>query len=226
MKRIIFALCTLTFVNFANAALIINNGVSGSILNDFDDLSVGSTAGFYTQTGATYGERFAGQTLSGSTFDVLSGLPTTPLTLLAGSSASENIGILFYSGTNTIFGDKSGEIGEGAISILLDSVSDIFGFEALGTGSGNVTTAFFGESGTLLGSFTQSTADAFFGFQVTSGELIKGVSIFNNDDAGMAFDNLTFNASAAGPTPAPAPASLALLGLGLVYMGVRRRKQK
>ena len=69
--------------------------------------------------------------MSGTTFDVLSGTPTVPLTLVAASSIDDNIGILTYLGSQTIFGDKSFATGEGAISILLDSVSNIFGYEVV-----------------------------------------------------------------------------------------------
>ena len=124
MKRTLLALCTLIFASSASATLIVNNAVSGSVTNDFEDLASGSTAGFFSQSGATYGEHFAGQTVSGTTFDVLSGTPTVPLTLVAASSIDDNIGILTYLGSQTIFGDKSFATGEGAISILLDSVSD------------------------------------------------------------------------------------------------------
>ncbi|HAW75004.1 MAG TPA: hypothetical protein DCW74_04620 [Alteromonas australica] len=226
MKRTLLALCTLIFASSASATLIVNNAVSGSVTNDFEDLASGSTAGFFSQSGATYGEHFAGQTVSGTTFDVLSGTPTVPLTLVAASSIDDNIGILTYLGSQTIFGDKSFATGEGAISILLDSVSNIFGYEVVGadSGTGNITTDFFGVTGTLLGSFTLTSSDSFFGFEVTSGELIKGISIYNTDGGGIAYDNFTFNTDAVvPPTDVPAPATMALLGLGLAFIGARRR---
>ena len=40
MKRTLLALCTLIFASSASATLIVNNEVSGSVTNDFEDLAL------------------------------------------------------------------------------------------------------------------------------------------------------------------------------------------
>ncbi|MFQ5624993.1 MAG: hypothetical protein ACE5FS_16560, partial [Paracoccaceae bacterium] len=112
----------------ANALIIADTGVSGSVVNDFEALSSGDVSGFITQTGATYGERFAGQTVNtGSGNDVLTGTPTNPLTLQSNSVLADNIGILTFGGSQIIYGGLSTP-GPGALSVLLDQATDIFGF--------------------------------------------------------------------------------------------------
>ncbi len=209
----------------ASAVVVVNNSVAGSTTNDFNALSTGSVAGFISQSGATYGEKFAGQTLStAGGFDSLSGLPSTPLALEANAAVADNIGILFHSGSNTIYGDLGGAVGEGALSILFDVETSIFGFDIVGVDGGDFTVDLFGTNGSLLGSFTQAAANSFFGFEVASGDLIAGVSITNTDPAGIAYDNITFNANVAA-VPEPSTYILFLLGLMGVF-AIRRRSIK
>ncbi len=219
--RKIACLAACLFAGSVNAGIIINNSVTGSIYNDFDGLAEGNIAGLLTQTGASYGERFTGQTLVAGSFDTLLGTPSTPLTLEANAVVVDNIGILML-GSGMIYGDRNARIGEGALSILLDNETDVFGFDIVGSdGGGLFLTQFFGSDGTLLGSFAQTASDSFFGFEVESGALIRGVSITNTDPGGLAYDNFTFNSVAS----VPEPASIALLGLGLAGIGFSRRKK-
>lgn len=205
----------------AQAGVILDNTITGSITNNFDALSAGNAAGLIVQTGATYGERFSGQTINtGSGFDAITGTPTS-LTLLANASIADNIGILPFGIGNVIYGNLASAIGEGALSILLGSGSDVFGFNVVGSDGGQFLAQFFAADGSVIGSSTQG-GDGFYGFRTTGGDQIFGVSLTNTDVAGIGFDNVTFNARVA---EVPEPASMALFGLGMLgFAAARRRK--
>jgi hypothetical protein len=205
----------------AHAGVIINNAIAGTVTNTFDGLPEGNVAGFISQTGATYGERLAGQILStAGGFDALAGAPTAPLTLVANPTLSDNIGILTFAPGKIVYGDLAGTVGEGALTILLGLDTTVFGFDVVGTDGGSFTTQFFGRSGALLGSITQAASDGFFGFAATAGDVIAAVSITNTDPAGVGYDNVTFNQVDA----ISEPGLLGLFALGLVSLGIGRRR--
>ena len=87
-----YMLATLAFVWSAGAALaapvnpVSPGALTTNALADFTSLPFGNTDSIVTLGGAHFGERLAGQTLSFSAeFDVVTGAPSLPLTLLAAS---------------------------------------------------------------------------------------------------------------------------------------------
>jgi PEP-CTERM motif len=223
MKKIFAVLALVCASMGAQAAVVINNAAVGSTVNDFNAAPAGAIAGLLAQTGANYGERFAGQTLAtGTGFDVLSGAPTNPLTLLANATLDDNIGLVLFNAGNVIYGDLGGSVGEGALSILLAADTDVFGLDVVGTDGGAFTIQFFDGLGGLIGSITQGVTNSYFGFSTTAGSLIRAVSITNTDPAGVGYDNVQFNARASA---VPEPATLALVGLALLSMRILRRKR-
>ena len=220
MKKLLATAVLSSIAAFANAGVVVNNSAHGTFVNKFEGLSTGNTAGLISQTGATYGERFAGQSLSTTGgFDALTGTPNSSLNLLANTVVGDNIGVLSF-GTNVIYGDLGSQIGEGAVSVLLDANTDVFGFNVVGTNGGVFTVQFFNAYGLLLASLTQNATDSYFAFEATGGDLIRAVSFTNTDPGGVGYDNVTFNAADA---TVPEPATLALVGLAFAGLGVSRR---
>ncbi|MBM4329804.1 MAG: PEP-CTERM sorting domain-containing protein [Deltaproteobacteria bacterium] len=218
--------------------------LTGSGLVTFDDIPGGWAPGtnydaiikFYE---ADFGERFVGQTLlTSGDFDILSGSPTGPLSLAAGAP-NQNLNVfLATSGGITSqvlagLGPKEypnfKAIGEGSIAVLFHYDQSDFGFRILGGNEGDAYLSFFRRDGSLIQDITLSglSNSTFYGFQREGGiKDIGGISIYNTDPGGIAFDSFIDDVPAGAGQSAPEPATLILLGSGLLGLAGFRRKFK
>lgn len=210
--------------------------LTGTQLITFDDIAGGAAPGtnyngIVVSGGASFAERFAGQTNSPSgDFDVLSGAPTGPLTLVTGTSG-QNLVVLLNEGTQVLAGlgplgfPDFDAIGEGAFAILFTTDQSEFGFQLVGGDGGAATLGFFARDGLLIDQIVLGgLANTFYGFTREGGlKDIAGISIFNADPGGIAIDNIKHDVQSGQPVPEPS--SAALLGLGAALLAARRRRQ-
>jgi len=153
----------------------------------------------------SFAERFVGQTLSfNGDFDVLSGMPTEPLTLQPGA-ADRNIAVSTFAGSSVLlpygragFPEIFGA-GEGAFAVLFPAPVSEFGIQVFGSNGGDPAfVQFFRSDGTLIDAITVIVPGGIgphsFGFMREDGiNDIAGVSIHNRDLGGLAYDNLLFD---------------------------------
>ena len=186
----------------------------------FDDVTGGGQPGtnydaVFESGGADFAERFAGQTLTANgDFDVLSGSPSDPLALQTGA-ANQNLNVFLNGPSQVLTGlgtpgfPNGNAIGEGSFAVLFDFDQSEFGFDLVGGNAGTATVDFFARDGTLIASLViPNLGDQSYGFQRLGGlNDIAGISIQNDDGAGIGFDNLCHDvAGVAGqPTPTPTP---------------------
>lgn len=222
-------------VGLSASAAPINSASYGSLtgtgLVDFNGLPAAplpgtAVDGILDLDGASFAERFAGQTLGSSgDFDTLSGTPTDPLALVSGA-VGENLvaanlgGIIGIAGLGPLGFPDAAANGEGSIAILFDDDTAEFGLEILGVdaSTGGATFDFYQRDGTLIDSVTIALAsDGLFGFTRDGGLVdIAGVIITNDDLGGIGVDNVVFQ------LPIPEPSTALLLLSGLCGLGARR----
>lgn len=233
----------MVFCAFSAQAAPINevdyNTITVGQIIDFEGLAGSGGAGTNYDAvlnfgGVQIGERFAGQVLgfSGNS-DTLSGSPDSPLSVVAGAPG-QNLAILVNTGSNRLAGlgflghPNFDAVGEGAVAILFDNDQSEFGFQSVGGNAGGAVFDFFRRDGSLIATLTPANLGVdLFGFSREGGANdIAGISIYNTDPAGIAFDNLIFDVPGAGTTPVPAPAALWLMlgGLGALAAAGRRRQ--
>lgn len=150
--------------------------------------------------GASFGERFAGQTLSSNgDHDVLSGTVLPPLTLMPGDEG-QNLSVVYFAGNNVLNGygvagyPKRHAQGEGAIAFLFDDDQSALSFQLRGGEDGAATAVFYQRGGQEIMTMQLPPVGEFaFGFLRATGEAdIAGVVITNTDPQGLALDNLRF----------------------------------
>ncbi|HEY0437975.1 MAG TPA: PEPxxWA-CTERM sorting domain-containing protein [Phenylobacterium sp.] len=196
--------------------------------------------------GVGIAERFFGQTimdLAGA--DKLGDHVTGPLTLVAGAP-NQNVGITQYGSSHVVLGlgpvgyPSFDALGEGALSFLFSGDQSQFGFAVYGANQGDVTLDFWRANGSLIQSVViNGVGDTYYGFQREGGvNDIRGVSIWNNDAAGIAFNKIKYDTASnltdggggggggvvAGGAPEPGTWALMLGGFGLAGAALRRRR--
>ncbi len=218
---------------------------AGNTVIDFEDVAASGYPGtvyngLFTSRGATFGERFQGQTLTtvadaftpDGLLDVLSGAPTGPLTLVAGA-ASQNQAVGNDGLTHNLIpcGARGcahpNGYGEGAFAVMFSGPVSYFGFQQLyGSGPGQTTLDFFNTSGALIQRITVAPFGN-FGFARAGGlKDIAGVSVFTTDPGGLGYDNLVYDAPlvTTGGVPEPGVWALMIAGFGLAGAALRRRR--
>lgn len=218
--------------------------LTGTGLITFDDVAGGAAPGtnyngIFESNGADFGERFVGQinTPLGNS-DVLSGTPTGPLTLALGPT-NQNLNVVFNVSSQVLAGlgplgfPNFDAVGEGAFAVLFDFDQSEFGFDLVGGNSGNATVDFFRRDGSLIQTIVLSgLSDQSYAFSRVGGvHDIAGISIWNDDLAGIGFDNLRHDvAGVVGPPPTgavPEPSTYGLFGAAALVGALawnRRRK--
>jgi uncharacterized protein (TIGR03382 family) len=240
---------TATSLSHAAITQVHNSTVVANTTEDLSGFASGGNAardGVVQGNGVAFGERFAGQQLSSqsvyfpavnfnSQFDTLSGSPTSPLTLLAGS-ANHNLWIgdvglpggFMMAGcgpAGSAFGSSGN--GHGSVALLFDEDQSQLGFQIFGQNGSIGVVSFFRRDGSLIETVNIDLAglqtggivpELSFGFLRDGGVAdIAGMSFTNVDLMGVAMDNFIFSNSI------PAPGAVALLGLAGLVGGRRRR---
>ena len=214
--------------------------LTGTQLVTFDDVPGGGSPGtnydgIFFSNGVGFAERFVGQTRTTTSggFDSLSGAPSGGSLTLQVGAAGQNLNIFTNSGTQVLTGlgpegfPSVDAIGEGSFAALFSSDQSQFGFQLVGGNNGSATVGFYRADGWLIQTITLSgLGSAFYGFQRVGGiNDIRGISIFNSDPAGVAFDNLKFDVrSVGGAVPEPATWAMMVIGFGTVGGALRRRR--
>jgi hypothetical protein len=253
MKRLLIAVALVAAPAAARAAAIDQVdyfSLSAGQLLDFNTAPAAALPGtsydsIITPNGVGIAERFYGQTImnyAGS--DKLGDNVIGPLTLVAGAPG-QNVDIFQYGSSHVISGlgpvgyPSFDALGEGAISFLFSTDQSQFGFAVFGANQGHATVDFWRADGSLIDSvLIDGVADTYYGFQRGGGaQDIRGVSIWNDDAAGIAFNKIKYDVGSnlvpgAGPPPidrgpggAPEPGVWALMlgGFGLAGAALRRR---
>jgi hypothetical protein len=228
--------------NPSAAATVNFDDLPGGFANNGNGISYDSP---FIDNGVQFGKMFVGQTLSSNgNFDVIGGTPTGPLTL-TDVAAGHNINLFTDTIGNVLAPDghlgfpNPDAIGEGGFSLLFSTDESEFSFEILGGNGGTATVDFYKNDGTLLQAITLTNLfQSLYTFE-TDGLVkdIRGITITNDDQFGVVFDDLQFDTpSSIGAAPpvgtnggVPEPATWALMllgfgGLGAALRSARRRQ--
>jgi len=173
-----------------------------------------------TAPGASFAQRFAGQTVSGTG---ITGSPSSPLALQAAGTldvVSWDPGV--SPASNSILSQPGNQ---GPLSVLLDSNADSITFTSGSAEGGDpISLRFFDANGALVDSLSPVLTAGYAVYNFSSLPVFHGLTIFDdNDDAGLRFQNFSYNAVAGAATPEPA--YLPVAGLLLIGLRFLRRKR-
>ena len=204
----------LTAVAIACGALALPAAAANVAIN----LAGAATGTMVTGVGASFAQRFAGQTVSGIG---ITGSPTNPLTL----QAAGTIEVAFFDpGVSPASNSLLSQPGNAApLSILLGSDANSFNW-TMGSGDGgSVTADFFSLAGALVFTQTFSGLSNYANFALAGLPVYHGITFKdNNDPAGLRFMNMSYNAVSG----IPEPSTWAMMAAGLAVagaLGARRR---
>ena len=170
-----------------------------------------------TGVGASFAQRFAGQTVSGIG---ITGSRTNPLTL----QAAGQIAVTFFDpGVSAASNSLLSQPGNAApLSILLGSDANSFNW-TMGFGDGgSVTADFFSLAGALVFTQTFSGLSGYANFALAGLPTYHGITFKdNNDPAGLRFQNMSYNAVAV-----PEPSTWAMMAAGLAVAGALSARRR
>ncbi|SFM40179.1 hypothetical protein [Shimia aestuarii] len=156
------------------------------------------------QPGVSFGERFAGQSLTREgNYDRVGGTALAPLTVIPGAPG-QTLGILRLMATSVLHGHgpegfpKREATGEGAIAALFENDQSAIAFDIRGGEQGEATVTFLRRDGHPIHSLRLGPlAEATYGFKRRDDiSDIAGLVIENADPEGIALDNLRFDRNA------------------------------
>jgi hypothetical protein len=203
-KMLFAVLVSLFFSQSLLAAINWSETVSTkAIVEDFESYALGNVDGTLSINVGTAGETFVGQSVSEATgWDVVSGTPTNSLTIAA---STDEIQVYAYPNfSNSLLGLTGGTIGLGAVSFLFDLDQTELGLAILGANQGDVTFQFFDRTGASVGTAVVTLTVTNSNFTLTSDAgSFAGVTITNNDPAGITYDDLRLDAGTAPEPPSP-----------------------
>lgn len=171
----------------------------------FEDVSSGAGPGRYVEgvlplKGATFGERFAGQSVAGNgAHDAITGQAFGPLRMLAGDDG-QNLSVVHFYGQTVLNGfghsgfPRRDAQGEGAIAVLFDDDQSAFAFDLRGGEAGAAYVSVYRRDGALIGDVPISPTGEFaVGFLRSTGDAdIAGFIVTNTDPQGLAIDTIRF----------------------------------
>ena len=199
------------------AALAASLPVTAATVNV--NLSGATTGTTITAPGASFAQRFAGQTVSGTG---ITRSPTSPLALQAAGTlevAAWDPGV--SPASNSILSQPSNQ---GPLSVLLDSNADSITFTSGSADGGNsLSLRFFDANGALVDSLSPVLTANYAVYNFSGLPVFRGLTIFDdNDNSGLRFQNFSYNEVAGAATPEPAY----LPAVGLLLIGLRFLRRK
>lgn len=226
----------LLFLSVAASAAPINQtdyfSLSTHRLTDFESVAIPVTPSVnFDETlwvdGIGFSERFVGQVVMPfGDNDILSAAPVGPLTLVQGA-ALHNTSVVIYdegtqngkvfAGIGTVPFPSLLGLGEGSFAMQFSSDQSQIGLSLVGGDAGSAFLSFFRRDGSLIDSVVLGGLGetGFYGFARAGGiHDIAGISVFNDDLAGIGLDNIKHDVVSS--VPEPGMYLMLLVGLALV----------